>query len=324
MALARASWRRFARLDVSTLLEYHEKPSGGMRLGKYIEPPSHFQYDVVDAKAPALTTIQDARGLKAPARIENEGFELREFPTSCQDFSDDREILRCYYSEMRALIRRALGADQVVIFDHTVRSSGEASLRHPVERVHSDYTESSGLLQLERLAQQGIHSRSKGRLLTLDELEQMAQQRFMLLNIWRSIAPPGVPVETLPLAVCDARSVPAVDRLFYEVIHPIYADQESENYGLRFNEEHRWYYYPKMMRDECLIFKSYDSQPSEAQFVFHTSLATLSADPAGSLRQSIEVRALVLFETGLGDEEVLQRKVKVRGTRMVGKESPHE
>eukprot|EP00930_Biecheleria_cincta_P088563 TRINITY_DN77811_c0_g1_i1.p1 TRINITY_DN77811_c0_g1~~TRINITY_DN77811_c0_g1_i1.p1 ORF type:complete len:336 (-),score=39.22 TRINITY_DN77811_c0_g1_i1:99-986(-) len=295
-----------------------------MRLGQYIEPPSHFQYDVVDMKAPALTTVRDARMLEAPARIQNEGFELRDCPTSCQDFWDDREILRSYYPEMRTLIRRALGADQVVIFDHTVRSSGGASSRRPVERVHCDYTESSGPLQLERLAQQGVHSRIKGRLLVPEELERLARGRFMLVNVWRSIASPGEPVETLPLAVCDARSVSAADRLFYEVIHPIYADQEGENYALRFNEEHRWYFYSKMMRDECLIFKSYDSQPNEAQFVFHTSVAKLPADPVGSLRQSVEVRALALFETGLGDEEVLQRKVKVRGNRIVGKESPHE
>jgi len=240
--------------------------------------------------------------------------------------------LQCYYAEMRSLLRDLLGADQVLVFDHTVRSGGDRTGAaqgadgdaEPVNRVHCDYTESSAQVQLERLGEQGVFSRARGRLLSSDEFQQLAQHRFMLVNVWRSIAAPGVPVERWPLAVCDASTVPSADHLYYEVIHPIYTDHEGENLALRSNAAHRWYYFPKMTRDECLVFKTYDSRNDEAQFAFHSAFEDPHTDPDAPARQSIEVRALALFGTGLPEDEVLQRKVRVKGRRIVGKESPHE
>ena len=40
--------------------------------------------------------------------------------------------------------------------------------------------------------------------------------------------------------------------LQYELIFP---DRVGQNYSLKFSEEHKWYYYPKMMKEECLVFK---------------------------------------------------------------------
>ena len=40
--------------------------------------------------------------------------------------------------------------------------------------------------------------------------------------------------------------------LQYELIFP---DRVGQNYSLKFSEEHKWYYYPKMKKEECLVFK---------------------------------------------------------------------
>ena len=38
------------------------------------------------------------------------------------------------------------------------------------------------------------------------------------------------------------------------------SDRVGENYSLKFSSAHKWYYYPEMTKDECLVFKVYDKQ----------------------------------------------------------------
>jgi len=298
-----------------------------MRVGRYIVPPSHFQYDVVDHRADIETTVHNARELSPSATLDTAGFELRTWPTACANFLDDREVMRTYYAEMRSLVRRALGADQVIVFDHVVRSSSgrSADAEAPVNRVHCDYTAASGPNAIERLAQLGVYSQRHMRLLGALELRQLAERRFAFVNIWRSIADPGIPVQRMPLAVCDARTVSAKDYFYYEVIHPINSGREEvENYSLKFNDKHRWYCYPMMMREECLLFKVYDSKDEHQQSVFHAAFNDPFTPPHASERRSIETRAIAFFDTGCSEGDILQRRVRMKGAKMVFKESPHE
>jgi hypothetical protein len=80
------------------------------------------------------------------------------------------------------------------------------------------------------------------------------------------------PVLQKPLAVCDERSVNDAERFKYELIFP---DRVGENYSLDATAAglHRWYYYPRMVSEECLAFKVYDRQKEDGapRFVFHTA-----------------------------------------------------
>ena len=59
---------------------------------------------------------------------------------------------------------------------------------------------------------------------------------------------------------------------------------------------HRWFYFPRMRRDEALVFKVYDSlQDGRARFIPHTSFDDPNSPPDAPPRQSIEARALAFF-----------------------------
>merc|ERR1719197_2026002 len=162
----------------------------------------------------------------------------------------------------------------------------------PVPRVHCDYTADGAPRRLRQLGEQGIYSRVRGRVLTSDEVEELTSRRFAFINVWRSISDDG-PVVAKLLAVCDENSVDPDDRFLYELIFP---DPTGENYSLKFSEAHRWYYYPKMTKDECLLFKVYDKKADGPRFVFHTSFDDPRTPPDAPPRKSIEARCIAFFD----------------------------
>ena len=65
-------------------------------------------------------------------------------------------------------------------------------------------------------------------------------------------------------------------------------------------DEHRWFYFPQMRKDEVLFFKQYDSDPkARSRFCFHTAFDDPTVPRDAPLRQSIEVRALALFNNAM-------------------------
>ena len=86
------------------------------------------------------------------------------------------------------------GAKRVVVFDHTLRTADDEmrkakKIREVVRRVHNDYTEWSGPQRVRDLLP--------------DEADELLRGHFAIVQVWRPIRHP---VETFPLAICDARS----------------------------------------------------------------------------------------------------------------------
>jgi hypothetical protein len=191
-----------------------------------------------------------------------------------RDFYDDDEIKSRYYIETELLIAEKTGARRVVIFDHTRRQRG--TKREPVTRVHNDYTVKSGPQRVRDLLP--------------GDAEHLLQGRFSIINVWRPIRGP---LEDAPLAVCDARSVAFGDLAPMDLIYP---DRVGETYLVKFNAEHRWYYAPRMLADEALLIKSYDSATDgRARFTPHSAFEDVTAPPDKLPRESIEVRALAFY-----------------------------
>jgi hypothetical protein len=108
--------------------------------------------------------------------------------------------------------------------------------------------------------------------------------------VWRAI---NQPIEANPLAIADAQSVDPVDLLVAERRYP---NRVGQTYRLRYNPRHRWYYFPRMRRDEALVFKVFDSaKDGRARFTAHTSFIDPATPPGAPPRQSIEARALAFF-----------------------------
>ena len=169
----------------------------------------------------------------------------------------------------------------MVLFDHTLRSGDEEErearlVREPVLSAHNDYTEWSGPQRVRDILP--------------DEAERLLDGRFAIIQVWRAI---NQPIQSNPLAIADAKSVAFEDLLIAERRYP---GRVGQTYRLMYNANHRWYYFPRMRRDEALVFKVYDSaKDGRARFTPHTSFDDPQSPPDAPPRQSIEARALAFF-----------------------------
>jgi len=213
--------------------------------------------------------------------LDGSGFVLVEHQTKVADFFDPGQISSVYYPEVERLIQETSGARRVVIFDHTLRSGDEGErevrlIREPVLSAHNDYTEWSGPQRVREILP--------------DEAEALLKHRFAIIQVWRAI---NQPIQANPLAVADAGSVAMEDFLVAERRYP---NRVGQTYRLMYSPHHRWFYFPRMRRDEALVFKVYDSErDGRARFTPHTAFDDPTSPPGAPPRQSIEVRAFAFF-----------------------------
>jgi hypothetical protein len=123
-----------------------------------------------------------------------------------------------------------------------------------------------------------------------EEADTLLERRFAIVQVWRAI---GRPIETNPLALADARTVAMGDLLVAERRYPT---RVGQTYRLKHNPQHRWFYFPRMRRDEAIVFKVYDSlTDGRARFTPHTAFDDPTTPPGAPPRQSIEARAFAFF-----------------------------
>jgi hypothetical protein len=232
-----------------------------------------------------LHEVAISDGRNQELSLERNGFELVEHRTAVKNFFDAGELKTVYYREVEALIQARSGAARVVVFDHTLRSGSEAErearlVREPVLSAHNDYTEWSGPQRVRELMG--------------DEAERLLARRFAIIQVWRAAYPNAAdPIVSNPLALADARSVAFEDLLVAERRYP---HRIGQTYRLKYSPRHRWFYFPRMCRDEALVFKVYDSEEDgRARFTPHTSFDDPATPSGAPPRQSIEARALAFF-----------------------------
>ena len=231
---------------------------------------------------PRQVAIRDGRPILPALSLDKHGFALRRHATKVADFYDDAEVRRVYYPEIEQLARDATGASKVLIFDHTLRNTAPERqsgrrIRDAAASVHNDYTEKSAPRRVRDL-------------LDPAEAEARLKRRYVEINVWRPIAGP---VQAWPLAVCDASSVDPRDLVATERRYP---DRVGETYAVTYNPRHRWFYFPRMQRDEVLLIKCFDAATDgRARLAVHTAFED-PATPAGAPpRESIEVRTFAFF-----------------------------
>jgi hypothetical protein len=230
---------------------------------------------------PRQVPIFNGRPIVNTFSLDREGFELVRHPTAVTNFYDESEIRRVYYPEVEAFLRTALGADRVVIFDHTVRRrvDGAADIRgagprQPATRVHVDQTVGSGPNR--------VHEHLP------DEAEDLLKGRVQVINLWRPIRGP---VRDAPLAMADGTTVAADDLVASDLIYP---NRRGETYSVKYSPNHRWFYFPEMTADEALLLKCYDSaNDGRTRFGPHTAFTDPTTPQDAAPRESIEIRALV-------------------------------
>ncbi len=238
-----------------------------------------------------VVTIRNGRPDAARFSLDVEGFAFAAHPTRVTDFFDDRQLANIYTPEVEALVARHTGACEVVVFDHTRRSSDAAvrdkhSARDPVAAAHVDYDDAS--------------ARQRLRDVLGDKAEARLAKRYAIINVWRSM---NTVIEEWPLAVCDARTID--DRLLYSTVReaPVraepsfeYARASSTRHAV-YDANHKWFYFPLMARNEALLFKNYDtSTTGTARYSMHTAFADPNTPATPAPRESIETRAFAFYD----------------------------
>jgi hypothetical protein len=255
--------------------------NNGEKLFTYTGGPGSLDVRTGGTPDPRQVVMRNARLFADGSSLDREGFHFIRHDTKVADFFDEDEIRRVYYPEMEAVVKAESGASRVLVFDHTLRTADDElreskKIREVVRRAHNDYTEWSGPQRVRDLVP--------------DEAEELLKRRFAIVQVWRPIRHP---VETHPLAICDARSISFDDFVISERRYP---NRIGQTYAITYNPAHRWFWLPRMRRDEALVFKVYDSmKDGRARWSAHTAFDDPTSPPHARPRESIEIRTLAFF-----------------------------
>ncbi len=226
--------------------------------------------------------ILDARELDPLASLDLEGFQLQQHNTAIGDFYSIDTNKAKYEAELAELVLGIVGAKSLFVFDHTLRSDSpevreSRKTREAAAIIHNDYTDASAKKRVRDL-------------LSEEEAEEKLQNRFAIVNVWRSVA---ATVYRSPLTCCDAQSVDEENVFASERIAK---DRIGELELISHSPAHKWYYFPEMQTDEVLLIKTYDSASNgRAKRSIHTSFENPLAPDGAPPRESMESRMLVFF-----------------------------
>ena len=121
-----------------------------------------------------------------------------------------------------------------------------------------------------------------------------AVRRSAQYNVWRVLTPPP---QDVPLAVCDARSLSAEDRIAADAVF----DKDGsilftfEAWLIRHNPRQRWVHFSNMHPGEVLIFKTHDTDPHAAHCVPHGAFDNAACPASAPPRASLEMRGIAYW-----------------------------
>lgn len=271
-------------------------PHNGWVIDALSDPPKILQNFRKEKVEVAITDLRDT---DVRPTLDGMGFERAAIPTQVDQqalAANSAQALERYEQETAQLLTEHTGADEVVVFDATLRRQDAGGLpdgpnQAPHLRVHIDQNPRSALARAE-------HHGTAGR----------EFRRFQIINVWRPLLGP---VRNFPLAMCDFRTLdPAADLVVTRLVYPAWL-KDRENYSVKFNPSHRWYYWGSLSPDEALVFKCYDSASSGLALASdgsnrpglidvsglcpHTAFLDPDGPSTGRLRTSVELRALLFY-----------------------------
>jgi len=287
--------------------------NGRRRYGRVVEPIHDARNGVYDH---SLDRHQ-------PASLPLCGFSLRRIPSDVTDWSDVEQIRRTYLRELEAIVPsvfpdRRLRHD-VAFWNPMLRGEDYDMARDDGTDDGTDGTNTTVGISTSNVASMVHIDTDVGAFDSIDELVAMvdnnrvngsgpndgfsradivdsisAGHRFAIVNFWRNVGP--TPVERAPLALLDTR----------------YTSDErgSFPYGAPDPIRSRWYTFPDMTGEECLLFLQYDRSLSQPSDIWHCALPSWSSTGDGdgdrggraAPRRSFDVRALFVFDEKVSAE----------------------
>ncbi len=207
------------------------------------------------------------------------GFTLVNHSSTVRDFHDPEQVEKAYYAEMTELAKRTVGADEVFVTQHVVRTEDTSDFNKAYARfIHCDYS----VADPRATAYQLLESRGL-------DTAQYESAEFAWYNTWQPIERPAT---KNPLTVIDAASIADGDIVDY--LYTGFKADGLSSMPVR-DPAHRFYYFPDMQTDELLVIKQLDTRSGHAMACPHTSFDDATADPAALPRRSVEVRLMCVF-----------------------------
>jgi hypothetical protein len=268
---------------VSATLNYLRPGSKRNRL--YVAPGGHL---TTTEYAPTTVTITNGRPHAGDFGLDSSGFTLLRHASAVTDFGDPAQLDGTYRDEAGELVKRALGADEVVTLGWVIRRASQAldGAQPPASDVHVD-----------------IHPGRADDRMTAASPRGAPYRRAVMTSLWRAFSPPP---QDWPLALLDYRSVDDaegepnlllfVDKLPDPDNVPGVEDPDARPAGSIFapRPHHRWWFFPDLTADEALLFKLHDTDHSVAWRVPHTAFEAPYA-AAANPRESVEFRTIAFF-----------------------------
>ena len=271
----------------------------------YFDPAApRGRFDVIDPERNLMKfeahdiVVRDIRAAaKGEISIERQGFMLASHVSQVARRPEMAEtnltaqhglppINQAYYAELAPLIHQISGAREVI-----PQATG-LTVRFSPRSQQQSWAGAAGFIHLD------VTDTSMQRFLDFS-LEACARpiapySRVVLYQTWRTVSDP--PQDNL-LAVCDRRSVPVEDVVFYDAVigDAGTALETIEARSCRHGPGHRWWYASDMGAEDLLVFIGYDSADPQGVQPFHTGFDVPGQEHA-TPRASLEARFFAFYD----------------------------
>jgi len=216
---------------------------------------------------------------KFPTKVKDIGSALYDPETNSGLDSNQKEL---YEKELEEILKNNIdNVEEVIVFDHVIRSSKVAGTRHsPAIHVHGDYDHDKGIERIKNILgdekssqwfKDGEHENHVG-----------------IVNVWR---PLDYPVEKCPLGHVDIDTIRKED---WKKVKIMYEHRVGNLTGLVHNDNHKWFVINQMSPDQVWIFCQFDNKTKIC--VPHSSVDVVGAKSDARPRKSIESRCLIRYK----------------------------
>lgn len=259
-------------MQIEASVNYHVKKT----------TPQAFEFDtdgiIGNLVSPELVTtgvqVTDLRHSDQQPEFQHDGIEFIHQPSNVNDFENGTGWQAGYDRELIDLLKTRIGAEEVIVFDHTVRIDDPEAPRRPARNVHNDYNKTGAEQRLIDLVGEA-------------RAEAFHADGYGFVNVWR---PVEAVITSSPLGFIRPSSMQSDDWMDIGLIYP---DRFGQILGVASNQSHEWFFKSRMNPNEAIIFNIYDNcgRPHLA----HSALDLPTDAQATSPRKSIESRTLVRY-----------------------------
>ena len=220
--------------------------------------------------------VHDARALESAPSITTMGFELVQAEFKI-DFSDRETVTTRFYDFCEELVKAVTNCSSARTVQHEFRTDITTPRGEPGAYAQAAHADMTPFIE--------------------DAISIPLNRHFGIYNIWLNIDEDN-PIESYPLALCDARTVANGDMVCADGWRLTKPQTKLVFYYLVHRNSQTWFYFPLMSADEVIVFRQYDSRIGECsnRVTFHTAFKDATTRIDAPLRKTIEARVVAEFK----------------------------